>query len=80
MIKFFCHLPTTLSSLTFTRCRYSIEAYRELLGWNPHLSTLHFVSCDRACVQPVVEAIGRPISQLEQEAIDTSISSDQTLL
>ncbi|EKM82066.1 hypothetical protein AGABI1DRAFT_126415 [Agaricus bisporus var. burnettii JB137-S8] len=78
--KFFCHLPTTLSSLTFIRCSYSIEDSRQLLGAIPHLSELHFIDCRVRCVQPVVEAIGRPISQLEQEAIDISTSSDQTLL
>ncbi|KAF7770694.1 hypothetical protein Agabi119p4_6668 [Agaricus bisporus var. burnettii] len=78
--KFFCHLPTTLSSLTFIRCSYSIEDSLQLLGAIPHLSELHFIDCRVRCVQPVVEAIGRPISQLEQEAIDISTSSDQTLL
>ncbi|XP_006462187.1 hypothetical protein AGABI2DRAFT_119048 [Agaricus bisporus var. bisporus H97] len=80
ILKFFCHLPTTLSSLTFIRCSYNIEDSRKLLGAIPHLSELHFIDCRATCVQPIVEAIGRPISQLEQATIDTSTSSDQTLL
>ncbi|EKM82055.1 hypothetical protein AGABI1DRAFT_105420, partial [Agaricus bisporus var. burnettii JB137-S8] len=78
--KFFSHLPTTLSSLAFVRCVYSIEESRELLGTIPHLSNLHFIDCDTTCVEPIVKAIGRPISQLEKESVDTSISSDQMLL
>ncbi|XP_006462176.1 hypothetical protein AGABI2DRAFT_179043, partial [Agaricus bisporus var. bisporus H97] len=78
--KFFSHLPTTLSSLAFVRCVYSIEESRELLGTIPHLSNLHLIDCDTTCVEPIVKAIGRPISQLEKEPVDTSISSDQMLL